>query len=233
MVMFRSDEKSPPRPTAEAIAPRHFPNGVRGRGEAATILDRPLPAADLFGASLEPRDVLQALGEIVVPALGIWLAVGFSSPIAESAFGIPAKGDPSRLVLVEFFHSGPELGPALRTVLSEFPFAPEDMHGPEPVDAAGRAQVPAQVCDLSRMRFTVALGQDAGSLVRLSAHTAHALTVHLAVADRVIGAMTIGAPAGPRPEWAVLSDLGRCATTALEHAFVHAREQRRKRWIGL
>jgi hypothetical protein len=215
--MFRADQQSP---LCLTTAPARA-SGSRGRA------DHRLPeAVDLFGVDLGPGEVLHALGEVVVPALGIWLAVGFAGAIAESAFGIAATGDPARLVLVEFFHVDPGPAPALRhTMLSEFPSGTDGSQGPVPAAANGHEQDRTQVYDRAGLRLTLAPGQDARHLLKVAARTVYALTVPLAAGDRVLGAMTIGAPAGPLPQRAALADLARRAATALERAFAHTRER--------
>jgi hypothetical protein len=163
------------------------------------------------GVPLAARDVLRSLAEIVVPAQGTWLAVGRLDPLAEST--------PFRLVCVELFHIDSELAPALgHTMLADFPFYAEDCRGPATADATEQAPYRAPGCDLSRMRFTLTLGQDARHLMRLAARTAHALTVPLAVGDRVLGAMTLGAPAGPHPDRDVLADVALRFARAMEHS---------------
>lgn len=222
MVILRSDAQAPPRPVTGPVPARRSPGGVAPGGGVRAPVDKRAAIGsaivDLLGAGREPREVLGALGEIVVPALGTWLAVGLADPRSAPGFGITAKGGlSSRPLCVELFHAHPEHSAAVRrTTLPELPSDPGDFLGAAPGQRSGAGRPRGRCCDLSRIRFTLALDQGGGDLVRLAATTAHVVTVPLVVEDRLLGLMTLGAPRGPHPEREVLAGIARHAAAALE-----------------
>ncbi len=188
---------------------------------ATTRLALLADATARLSASLEPRQVLQALAGTVVPALGAWLAVVMSAELAGSLAGdVPGDGD-LRVVLAR--HGQPGRSHELTEVLHEFSLGLQDERGPGRVLRTGRADaLPAPDADA-----IAALVPDPGRAARLVAlGMGPSLTLPLSSRGRRLATMTVVASAHDPLDAALLADLAGRAAVALDNALLYGDERR-------
>lgn len=179
-------------------------------------------ASELLGASLDAGDVLAALAKLIVPDLGEWLVVALRGDVAGPAFGPARRGDPSRVVVVEVVHSDPDREAPLRAALESLSLTTADAHGVGPVIATGQVQYLPDV-RAANLRFARASPDTVHALVD-QVGVQSALTVPLTSRGRVLGAMTVAAPAEAELERELIADLGRRAGVAMDNAVAYGTE---------
>lgn len=192
-------------------------------GAANTRLALLADASTRLAESLEPRQVLERLGELVVPSLGEWVVVALSAETAAMLHGRDAPADPRQVHVVHVAHAHADQHAALASAVRALPLRTTDAAG---LGAVVRTavpewlpQIPAEVIEgLAPDAETLALlrGIDPGS----------ALTVPLANRGRVLGAMTVAAPAGGPVDRVLLTDVAGRAGVALDNALLYGAERR-------
>ena len=191
-----------------------------GEAEAATLRMALLSDATArLSASLEPQQVLQALADTVVPALGAWIAVVMPTELAgflrEDA---TADGD---LQVVLARHSQSGRGAELVEALEALDLHTGDDRGPGAVLRSGRPERsddPTALCDLVA---------DPDRRARLEAlGVGPSLTLPLASRGRRLATMTVVAPPDATVDRVLLADLAGRAAVALDNALLYGDERR-------
>ena len=191
-----------------------------GEAEAATLRMALLSDATArLSASLEPQQVLQALSDTVVPALGAWIAVVMPTELAgflrEDA---PADGD---LQVVLARHSQSGRGAELVEALEALDLHTGDDRGPGAVLSSGpleRSDDSTALCDLLA---------DPVRRARLEAlGVGPSLTLPLASRGRRLATMTVVAPPDATVDRVLLADLAGRAAVALDNALLYGDERR-------
>ena len=191
-----------------------------GEAEAATLRMALLSDATArLSASLEPQQVLQALADTVVPALGAWIAVVMPTELAgflrEDA---TADGD---LQVVLARHSQSGRGAELVEALEALDLHLGDDRGPGAVLRSGspeRSDDPTGLCDLVA---------DPDRRARLEAlGVGPSLTLPLASRGRQLATMTVVAPPDATVDRVLLADLAGRAAVALDNALLYGDERR-------
>ncbi len=172
-----------------------------------------------LSASLEPQQVLQALAETVVPALGAWIAVtmptGLAGSLREHA---PVEGG-LRVVLAR--HGQPGRTPELLEALGALDLHLDDDRGPGAVLRTGRL---GRVDDPTALAELVVDPEDRARLTSFGSGAT--LTLPLVSRGRRLATMTVVAPAHATVDGALLADLAGRAAVALDNALLYGDERR-------
>jgi PAS domain S-box-containing protein len=180
-------------------------------------------ASTRLSASLEPRAVLQTLADLVVPALGKYVAVALLADTAAPLVGEDQVGDASRVHLVHVQHTHPEAESLLVDLLGGLPLSIHDDVGVGRVIRTGQPEWLPQVAD----EALVGIAPDAQRLAALRAlPLGSVLTVPLASRGRRLGAMSVAEPSGAAVDRELLVDLGARAGVALDNALLYGAERR-------
>ncbi|MBC7374096.1 MAG: SpoIIE family protein phosphatase [Frankiales bacterium] len=188
---------------------------------ATTRLALLADATARLSASLEPRQVLQALADTVVPALGAWLAVVMSAELA-GTLADDTRGDGAlRVVLAR--HAEPGRSDELIEVLEEFSLGLQDERGLGAVLRSGRVDaLPAPDAD-----GIAASGPDPDRAARLNAlGLGPSLTLPLSSRGRRLATMTVVGSERDALDAALLADLAGRAAVALDNALLYGDERR-------
>ena len=187
--------------------------------EAATLRMALLSDATArLSASLEPRQVLEALAETLVPELGAWMAVVMPAELA-GALGSTGGAGPLRVVLARHGQDGRSA--ELAEVLSAARLAPDDERGPGAVLRTGR---PDRLRDPAALVLPLADPQDRARLEALG--LGRSLTLPLASRGRRLATLTVVAPPSGQLDQALLADLAGRAAVALDNALAYGDERR-------
>lgn len=180
-------------------------------------------ASTRLAESLEPRQVLDRLAEVVLPELGRWLVVTLTAEIAAQVNRTELSGDPDALVAVHVAHADPSRRELLVAMAQGLSMHRTDHYGPGRVITSGRPEWAPAVAG-SALRGLLGDHSPQGLLddARLTA----ALTVPLANHGRVLGALTVAEPAGEVIDRSLLLDLAGRAAGALDNALLYGRERR-------
>lgn len=180
-------------------------------------------ASTRLAASLEPGQVLERLSELVLPALGEWVIVALTADTTALLRGQDVAADPARVHVVHVAHAHAEQRATLARVAEALRLSARDPVGVGAVVRSGRPEWLPEVPE----QALVGLVPDAETLAGLRAvDPSSALTVPLANRGRVLGAMTVGAPAGGPVDRALLTDLAGRAAVALDNALLYGAERR-------
>lgn len=201
----------------QAIVERE--QAYRAVADAAGRLALLADATTRLSASLEPRQVLQALADTVVPALGTWMAVVMPTDLTGSLRPEGAGDGGLRVVLARHAQAG--RSSELAALLEVLPLHVEDESGPGLVLRTGGAhwiEAPATLsgllpCQADRDRLE---GLVSGPL----------LTVPLSSRGRRLATMTVLAPPTGQLDRELLGDLAGRAAVALENALLYGDERR-------
>lgn len=147
-----------------------------------------------LAASLQPREVLEVLADLVVPALASSLVLAVTDPVA-ALLGVSTGNDSTAVHAVHVRHADPEAQTLLREVVGRLDLRTTASTG------VGRA---------------VRTGE-----VELSGPT---LTIPLRSPKAVLGVMSVTAGDDRPPDELLLGDLARRAAAALDNALVFARQ---------
>ena len=179
-------------------------------------------ASTRLSASLEPCQVLERLGDLIVPRLGQWVVVALTAETNALLQGQDAPVDPALVCVVHVAHPHPQQRARLAAVVGALALTTADKIGMGAVVRTGVAEwlptVPAEAFALARDPLTLAMLReiDPGSV----------LTVPLISRDRVLGAITVAAPVGGPVDRALLTDLAGRAAVALDNALLYGAERR-------
>jgi len=180
-------------------------------------------ASSRLAASLEPRQVLDRLSEVIVPDLGAWVAVGLTAETGAVLRGGDEPVDLDRVDVVHLAHADPTGRAALADLVDVLPARTSDEAGIGAVVRTGRAEWLPEISD-EQLEESV---PDPAVLARLrAAGLGSALTVPLVNRGRVLGAVVVGRPAGGPVDRALLADLAGRAAAALDNALSYGAERR-------
>jgi PAS domain S-box-containing protein len=180
-------------------------------------------ASARLAASLQPGEVLQTLGDLVVPDLGQWLAVALTEDTAAAFRGRASVGTPADLALVHVVHARRDREQELRRVLETLPLSTDDPIGIGAAVRTGRAAWLPRVTDA----VVAAHAPDAETLDALRGlQLGSALSVPLRHRGRVTGAITVGDPTGDRIDRGLVEELAGRVAVALDNALLYADQQR-------
>ena len=180
-------------------------------------------ATTRLSASLEPQQVLETLADIVVPALGAWLAVAMPEDAAATLLPVEATGDARRLHVVHVAHGDPARAPSLTALLRGLPLTMDDPHG---VGAVVRTREPEWMPVVSP-EVIESFAFDSQVLAQLhELGVGAALTVPLLSRGRCLGALTVTEPVAGPVDRALLADLAARAAVALDNALLYGAERR-------
>ena len=174
-------------------------------------------ASSVLSASLEPRQVLERLTDLVVPALGEWVAVGLSAETA-ALLERTETGRTDRVVVVHVGHPDPAERARLSAALRALVLTTADAHGVGAVVRTGRPEWLPTLPDEAR-----ALVADSELVTSIPGA---AFTVPLVNRGRVLGAMTVMEPLAGDLDRGLLVDLAARAAIALDNALLFGAERR-------
>jgi len=180
-------------------------------------------ASTRLAESLEPRQVLERLTDLVVPSLGVAVVVALVADTAASLLGPDVPGGPDRVHVVHVAHGSGRQQEAIATGTAGLALSTTDALGLGAVVRTGRVEwlpeVPPGALE--------ALGSDEQSREALRAlDLRSALTVPLVNRGRVLGALTVAHPTGGQVDRALLGDLAGRAAVALDNALLYGGERR-------
>ncbi len=214
------------RRRADAERERAVVDRERAYAEAVAANDRLALLADAssrLAASLEPRQVLERLTEIVVPRLGTWVVVALAAETAAVLRGQDPPADLSRLQVVHVAHPDPAQQAALAAVVAALPLSTDDPVG---VGAVVRTGAPEWLSHVPPEALAALAPDEATLAAMLALPLDSALTVPLVNRGRALGAMTVAAPAGGPVDRALLVGLAARAAVALDNALLFGAERR-------
>ncbi|HEU0103030.1 MAG TPA: SpoIIE family protein phosphatase [Mycobacteriales bacterium] len=180
-------------------------------------------ASTRLAESLEPRQVLERLSELVLPALGRWVAVALTAETAAVLRGQDAPTEPDRVHVVHVAHSDPALRPSLADLAAALPLSTADRVG---AGAVVRTGLPEWLPEMPHAAVGDLAADPETRAAVLEAAPASALTVPLISRGRVLGAMTVATPTGGAVDRALLTDLAGRAAVALDNALLYGAERR-------
>ena len=186
---------------------------------ATTRLALLADATTRLSASLEPRQVLQALADIVVPALGTWMGVAMPAELAGSLREDSAGDGVVQMVLARHGQDG--RSDELTRALEAIALHRTDDHGPGLVLQTGGSDWTDGPDALPRL---VRGERDRERLEALG--SGPLLTVPLTSRGRRLAAMTVMAPATGAFDRSLLADLAGRAAVALDNALLYGDERR-------
>jgi len=186
---------------------------------ASTRLALLADATTRLSASLEPRQVLQALADIVVPALGTWMGVAMPAELAGSLRDDAAADGVVQLVFAR--HGQDRRNDELTAALDAFALHRTDEHGPGLVLRTGGSDWADGPAALRRLVPDPAARKQLESL-----GTGPLLTVPLTSRGRRLATMTVLAPSTGTLDRALLGDLAGRAAVALDNALLYGDERR-------
>ncbi len=182
-------------------------------------------ASTRLSASLEPRQVLERLSDLVVPRLGRWVVVALTAETNALLRGQDAPADPALVHIVHVAHPHSRQQAQLAAAVEALALTTADEIG---IGAVVRTGVDEWLPTVPEEAF--ALAPDPATLALLrDIDPGSALTVPLVSRDRVLGALTVAAPTGGPADRALLADLAGRAAVALDNALLYGAERR----IGL
>jgi PAS domain S-box-containing protein len=181
-------------------------------------------ASAALAQSLEPRQVLQQLADVVLPELGEWIAVALAPDSAGPLIGRELVADDRLAHVVHVVHADPVKQPFLEQLLSALPITLDDPAGSGAVMRTGRAEWLGEVPDAVLQHF----GADDPDLLAglRSISPGSALTAPLISRGRVLGAVTVAEPASGSVDRALVVDLVARAAVALDNALAYGAERR-------
>ncbi len=172
-----------------------------------------------LGASLQPDEVLETLGRLVVPELGQWVAVALAADTTTMLTGRETEAGSVQVVHVAHAHDAT----AWRALLSSFPASTDDLAGVGAVVRSGQSEWLPDVSD----QLLESLTDDPERLAAArSLGLSSALTLPLATRGRVLGAVTVAEPSGGPVDRGLLADICQRAAVALDNALLYGAEQR-------
>ena len=188
--------------------------------ESATLrLSLLADATARLSASLEPQQVLQALANTVVPALGAWVAVVMPTEVAGSLREDgPAEGG---LQVVLARHGEPGRSTELLAALESCALHTDDDRGPGAVLRSGRSERSDNPTALSDL-----VADPMGRACLEALGVGPSLTVPLASRGRRLATMTVVAPPHGTVDRALLAELAGRAAVALDNALLYGDERR-------
>ncbi|MCW2501022.1 MAG: putative sensor protein [Frankiales bacterium] len=179
-------------------------------------------AGTRLGASLQPREVLAVLADLVVPELATYLVLTVVDGVAE-LLGMPAGLDPAQVHPVQLKHADPDKEDVLRQVLD-----PLTLHTTSDT-GIGRAIRTGAVASRTRIPDELLQGRASNDehlhQMRLL-NAGPSLTVPLRAPSGVLGALTVGGTDECPLDQLLLVDLAARAAAALDNALAYARQQR-------
>ncbi len=173
--------------------------------------------------SLEPAEVLEGLGELVVPDLGRYAVVALTADTASLLRGEEMPGDPERVHVVHVAHEQGAQRDALVALAEALPVSTADPIGLGAVIRTGRPEWLPEVTDEDLALFA---SQEHPLEELKQVSTGSALTVPLTSRGRVLGALSVAAPGGGPIDRALLVDLAGRAAVALDNALLFGAERR-------
>ena len=180
-------------------------------------------ASTRLAESLEPRQVLERLTDMVVPSLGAAAVVALVAETAATLLGTDVSADPDLLHVVHVAHASGPTRRELTDVIAALPLSTADQVGLGAVVRTGRAEWLPEVPDSALQ----ALAPDEDALAALRAlRLTSVLTLPLVNRGRVLGALTVASPSGGAVDRALLGDLASRAAVALDNALLYGAERR-------
>ena len=205
-----------------------FFHDVSERKNAAQALDRISDRLSLLAeagprltASLQPREVLGVLAELLVPDLAHWLVLAVVDGVAELLDVPGAGGDPHRLHPVQLAHSRPEGQALLEQVVARQPLRVSGESGLSRAFRSGRVDDVGRLLDAAPPDCE----QDAAQLEQRRLLDGVVLSAPLRSPSGVLGALSVGTDPGPLDEL-LIADLTARAAVALDNALAFVRQNR-------
>jgi PAS domain-containing protein len=176
-----------------------------------------------LASTLQPREVLTLLADLIVPELASFVVLAVVSEVAE-LLGVPTTGDPSRLYAVHSKHTEPALQEVLEKIIAAEPFTTKAPHGVGYAVRTRQTQSFPRVPDQLIVERSGSL--DVVDAIR-SVNTGPSLATPLRSSSRVLGALSVGAMNDEIGlDELLLVDIAGRAAVALDNALDFAREQR-------
>ncbi len=180
-------------------------------------------AGESLSASLQPRECLAVLADLVVPDLAAWLVLVVTDAVAELLGEPGAGGDPTRLHVVHLAHEDPEREQVLRQVVRAQVMTREASSGVGKVVRTGEPEGYPRVPD--EVMAARASGPEQLAAMR-ALNGGAVLSVPLHAATGVQGGFTVGSRDDQPLDDALVVDLAARAGVALDNALAYARERR-------
>jgi GAF domain-containing protein len=180
-------------------------------------------ATTRLSASLEPRQVLETLADIIVPSFGAWLAVAMPAEDAAPLVGGEPPAESDRLEVVHVAHGDRNRSDALGALLRSLTLTLHDAQGPGAVIRGREPEWIPRVTDELVGSFAAEAGVHE-QLRELSVGTA--LTLPLLSRGRCLGALTVAEPVAGPVDRALLVDLAGRAAVAFDNALLYGTERR-------
>jgi len=194
------------------------------RARANQRLELLADAGRRLGATLDAEDILQTLGELIVPAFGHWAAIVLMDEVAVTLLNRPTTGDDRRLQIVHVAHEDAARAARLAEVLSGLQVSTTDPAGAGAVTVTGEPEWLPEVDEATLGHFNPSQEQEA--LLR-EAGLGAVLTVPLVGSSGVsLGAMSVSEPQRGRVDKALVAELALRAGAALDNAHRLGEERR-------
>ncbi|MCW2681024.1 MAG: putative sensor protein [Frankiales bacterium] len=179
-------------------------------------------ASHLFAQSLEPRQVLQHLSDVLLPSMGSMLAVALTG---ESAAMLLQRELPENdaLHVVHVAHADPRQQPALQQLLRTIPVTTGDAVGAGSVVRTGEPEWLPEITDELLEQFA---SDEIGLADLKDLQLGRVFTVPLVSRGRRLGAVSVGEPATGLVDRALVTDLAARAAVALDNALLYGVERR-------
>jgi PAS domain-containing protein len=199
---------------------RRARRGLEQLSERLTVLST---AGARLSASLQPREVLAVLADLVVPDLGASIVLTVVDDVAVR-LGMPGAGeDPRRLHPVHVQHRDEHGHRLLTDVVERLELSSTADTGVGLAVATGLAQLLSRVPDAVLVRRAV----DADHLAQMRALNAGAtISVPLPGPSGPLGGFTVAAAGAEPPDEVLLVDLAARAGAALHNALTYAGQRR-------
>ena len=181
---------------------------ARRAEERTRVLAR---SGELLAAGLRTEQVLDAVVDLLVPAVADWCTVHLAGP-------------GGAIELARAWHRDPETRPALRRLLDVTPIRPDQEYGAGPAIGQGRSQRMRGIDDAVLRR--IADGDEAALALLRRLETRDALSVPLRARGRTFGAVTVarsGALADADDE--LVENVVRRASLALDNARLYEQQR--------
>lgn len=173
-----------------------------------------------LAASLQPREVLEVLADLVVPVLASSLVLAVTDPVA-ALLGVSPGNDPTAVHAVHVRHVDPEAQTLLREVVGRLDLRTTASTGVGRAVRTGELELSRRI-PIEAMRESASSAQHFDGMQALD--TGPTLTIPLRSAEAVLGAMAVTAAGDRPPDELLLGDLARRAAAALDNALVFARQ---------
>ncbi len=206
------------REQAVAERARAYAEAEAANRRLALIAD----ASTRLSESLEPRQVLERFGDLVLPGMAEWVVVALTAETAAELLRTELAVDARRVLVVHVAHADPGSRRGLAHVVETLELTTDDAYGVGAVVRTGEPQWLPEVPD-EALQALATEAVPVEELRRLALSSA--LTVPLVNRGRVLGAVTLGEPAGGQVDRSLLLDVAGRAAVALDNALLYGKER--------